>query len=87
MVTDFRTGNSGDVLDFSRLLAAGTTFERGDAVAQGYVRFVQHGADTVAQVLLDPPGSDSGAYWHDEVLLQHVSASTLNAHNLDFGLG
>lgn len=87
VLTDFRTGDSGDVLDLSLLLASGTKFEQGDAVAQGYVRFVQHGVDTVVQVHLDPPGSASGAYWHDEVLLQHVAASTLNPHNLDFGLG
>lgn len=86
VVTDFRTGNSGDVLDFSTLLATGTTFGQGDAVAQDYVRLVQRGVDTVVQVLLDPPGSGSGSYWHDEVLLQHVAASTLNTHNLDFGL-
>ena len=73
------------MLDLSAVLANATTFDTagGDPVARGYARFVQQGADTDVQVYEDGPALGSGApYWHHEVLLQGVSASSLTIYNV-----
>ncbi len=48
-ITDFETGNRGDVIDLSVLMAK-YNWPKGDPVANGYVRFVQSGSDTQVQV-------------------------------------
>jgi Ca2+-binding RTX toxin-like protein len=58
-ITDFQAGQNGDVIDLS-VIAAKLNWADGDVVANGYARFVQSGADVLAQV--DPDGAGSGGF-------------------------
>jgi Ca2+-binding RTX toxin-like protein len=58
-IADFQAGQNGDVIDLS-VIAAKQNWADGDVVANGYARFVQSGADVLAQV--DQDGAGSGGF-------------------------
>jgi len=79
-IADFTAGNRGDVLDVSVLREV---FGRGSAgnpfAADGFMKLAQRGADTVLQVRVE-------GVWHDSVLLQNVTVSTLTTANFIAGM-
>ena len=81
VITDFRGGNGGDILDLS-VIAARYGWERGDQIANGYLRFVQSGADVQVQVDRDGGGNDLTTL----VTLENIHSSQLGAGNLRLSL-
>jgi Ca2+-binding RTX toxin-like protein len=80
-VTDFATGDSGDILNFRWVLdqwVANYDNHSNPFAANGYFRLVQVGADTVLQIdrHMSTPGT-----WTDFVLFQNTQASTFTAAN------
>ena len=75
-ITDFQVGASGDVIDLSAL--ARSFSWKGDLFANGYVRFVQNGADTLVQV--DTNGG--GNAYTTLATLKNIDASTLVHDNV-----
>jgi len=80
-ITDFQTGASGDLIDLS-VMAAKSGWNSGDAIANGYVRFVQDGANVHVQV--DANGGANG--FTKLATLTNVKAAQLGAANLRLGL-
>jgi Ca2+-binding RTX toxin-like protein len=79
-ITDFATGGSGDIIDVSVMAAR---YEwKGDPFAQGYVRAIQSGSDTLVQV--DQNGRGDG--YVTMATLKNVSASALTSANWQFNL-
>jgi Ca2+-binding RTX toxin-like protein len=74
VITDFR---KGDVIDIEDVLS-GCIDDGGDAVDDGFVRFVQSGGDTLVQV--DRNGGGNG--FQALVVLKNVAASTLDADDV-----
>jgi Ca2+-binding RTX toxin-like protein len=74
VITDFR---KGDVIDIEDVLS-GCIRDGDEAVADGFVRFVQSGRDTLVQV--DRKGGGNG--YQTLVVLQNVKASTLDADDV-----
>ncbi|CAH0356454.1 hypothetical protein [Sphingobium sp. CECT 9361] len=74
-VTDFQSGEGGDILDVS-ILGARYGW-RGDYLANGYVVFEQSGNDTLVKVNADPANMAVTI-----AILQNVSADTLTVSNL-----
>jgi Ca2+-binding RTX toxin-like protein len=66
VITDFDTGEGGDILDLSDLLIG---FDEGADNLGDFVQFVQQGADTLIQVNADGTGVD----FVDVALLQNVT--------------
>ena len=77
-ITDFQGGAFGDVIDLSVIAARYDWSSSLDLFANGYVRFLQDGADVWVQV--DPDGG--GAEFVDLTRLSNVNASSLGAANL-----
>jgi uncharacterized delta-60 repeat protein len=71
-ITDFTVGE--DVLNFNSLLKSLTGYSGGNPFTNGYLRFVQDGADTLFQV--DQNGG--GDSYATAVILSNVTASTLS---------
>ncbi len=77
-ITDFQGGVFGDVIDLSVIAARYDWSSSLDLFANGYVRFLQDGADVRVQVDTD----GGGAGFVDLTRLSNVDASTLGAANL-----
>ena len=77
VITDFLAGVNGDVIDLS-VIAAKLNWADGDVVANGYARFVQSGANVLAQV--DQDGAGGGGFVTVATLLDR-DASDLNSGN------
>ncbi|CAH0356452.1 calcium-binding protein [Sphingobium sp. CECT 9361] len=76
ILTDFKAGTSGDVIDLS--VMARQLGWSGDLLAKGYVRFTKSGTDTLLQV-----DSDGGANSLTTLAtLKNVSPTALTSHNL-----
>ncbi len=75
-ITDFTAGRTGDILDLS--VMAKRYGWRGDALAGGYVAFVQSGADTLVRI--DSNGGANG--FVTLATLEGVAAGSLTADNL-----
>lgn len=82
-VTDFDVGRGGDLLDVDGLLRFGGTnggYTGGDPFAQGFLRFLQSGANTLLQWDVDgAAGSSNG--WKTMLTLLSVSASSITPEN------
>lgn len=85
-ITDFSTGPGGDVLDVTWLLDdladVAHGYERGDPMspAQGYLRLVQAGTDTLLQVDADGAAGTTDT-WQTIVTLLQVSAQDITVDN------
>ncbi|WP_407067293.1 calcium-binding protein [Methylobacterium sp. Leaf111] len=76
IITDFRAGSGGDILDLSVM---DKRYEwHGDIFQEGYVKFVQSGADTLLKV--DANGGGDG--FITLATLKDVSAGSLTAANI-----
>lgn len=80
-ITDFHSGDGGDILDLS-VLAAHYGWAGHNPVAEGYLRFVQSGADVLVQVDRNG-GSDDFATL---ARLEDVRTSELTPQNLRLSL-
>ncbi|NVM75844.1 Ca2+-binding RTX toxin-like protein [Duganella sp. SG902] len=82
-VADFQGGAGGDRIDLSSILATSASlgqFKGGDMVAQGYLRLVQSGADTLVQKDLD--GAAGNAYgWTTFAVLKNLKVGQLTGAN------
>ena len=78
VITDFTTGVSGDVLDIASLLASGG-YSGSTPGADGYLRFVSNGSDTLIQIDID--GRLTNVSSDTAVTLTGVSANALTAAN------
>jgi Ca2+-binding RTX toxin-like protein len=82
-VSDFQVGAGGDLLVFTRLNNGHAyAFTAGNPFAEGYLRLVQQGADTLVQ--LDVDGAGTFYTYHTAVILRGVQASSLTQENLGF---
>jgi Ca2+-binding RTX toxin-like protein len=83
-VTDFTAGANGDRIDVSNLLTILGGFNYTDGVANGYLRLVQSGTDTLGQY--DYDGAAGTAYgFQTGIILQNVTATALTAYNFSSG--
>jgi len=83
-VLDFQTGAGGDLLYLGALLwlsADNGFYQGGDPFAQGYVRAIQSGADTLVE--FDEDGAaGSASTWDTQITLKNVAASGIAADNI-----
>ncbi len=79
VITGFATGDGGDVIDVS-VLGLRLGWDQGDYLAQGLVRVVQSGTDSVVQAR----DGDNG--WTTLATLDNVLASSFTAANLQVRL-
>ncbi|QRE78352.1 type I secretion C-terminal target domain-containing protein (plasmid) [Methylobacterium aquaticum] len=80
IITDFATGDGGDVLDLSDLTSNLIGYTSGtNPFTSGYLRVVADSTDTLLQVDVDASGGSFG--WQSVVRLQGVSASSLSTTN------
>ncbi|HEY0312489.1 MAG TPA: type I secretion C-terminal target domain-containing protein, partial [Allosphingosinicella sp.] len=79
VITDFQTGDAGDVLDVVPLLTIGTNWNRtSNPFAAGNVRLLQAGADTLLQI----DGAAGDGHWVTLATLQNTVATSFTAANL-----
>ena len=80
VITDFTTGEGGDVLDFSDLLKnAAVNYSGENPFATGHIKLVQSGADTLFQFDADASGDASQLL--TIAVLKSTSASQLLSNN------
>ena len=80
VITDFTTGESGDVLDFSDLLKnAAVNYSGENPFATGHIKLVQSGNDTLFQFDADASGDASQLL--TVAVLKSSSASQLLSNN------
>ena len=80
-ITDFAGGNGGDVLDLS-VLAAKYGWDRGDAIADGHLRFLQTGDHLRVQVDSNGGSNDFATL----VTLENIHSWEIGAGNLRLSL-
>lgn len=78
-ITDFTAGAAGDILDYRNLMSQLTGYTGDNPFASGYMRFVQSGTDTLFQV--DSDGTAGGAAFQTVVIMNNVTASSLETDN------
>jgi Ca2+-binding RTX toxin-like protein len=74
-ITDFQVGAGGDVIDISAL-AARNGWDRDDVVADGHVRALQSGTDTLVQI------SETAGTWVTLATLSNVVAASFSLDNV-----
>ena len=79
VITDFATGNDGDVIDVS-VLGIRMGWDQGDYLKEGLVRAVQSGTDTQVQA------ANGDGNWTTLATLENVVASSFTAANLQVKL-
>ena len=80
-ITDFQTGDGGDLFNFDNLYLNLIGYIAGhNPFADGYLKLVQSGADTLVQVDYDG-ANDTGRGFATLATLQNVTASDLTAYN------
>jgi Ca2+-binding RTX toxin-like protein len=86
-VTDFTVGAGGDKIDVAAALNQMTTYEGGNpfAAANGQLRLLQSGADTLVQLSHDDSGN-SGRTYITLLTLKNIQANSLTSDNFVDGL-
>jgi Ca2+-binding RTX toxin-like protein len=81
-ITDFQTGNSGDLIDVEEYLGQALTgwAPQSNPYEEGFLQLIQRGADAVLR--MDRDGSGTASAFTDLIVFQNSTASAFTSRNL-----